>query len=105
MPMSNNGFSKLVEETGELQQVAGKMLDYGLACDDHPDGGKPLVDRFIEESGDVIAAIYFIMQKYNLSSEDLNKRTSLKLNTFKAWDDKSCTAADDLPEFLKKQAD
>lgn len=24
MPMSNNGFSKLVEETGELQQVAGK---------------------------------------------------------------------------------
>ena len=87
MPMTNNGFSKLAEETGELQQVVGKVLAYGLECDNHPDGGKPLVDRFIEESGDVIAAIYFIMQKYNLSSEDLNKRTSLKLNTFKAWDE------------------
>ena len=27
MPMSNNGFSKLAEETGELQQVIGKVYD------------------------------------------------------------------------------
>ena len=44
--MSNNGFSKLVEETGELQQVAGKVLAYGLACDDHPDRAESLREEF-----------------------------------------------------------
>ena len=86
MSMSNNGFAKLVEEAGELQQVAGKVLAYGLGCDNHPDGGKPLVDRFIDESGDVIAAIYFIVQKYNLNINDMDRRVETKLNTFKAWD-------------------
>ncbi len=28
MPMTNNGLSKLVEELGELGQVAGKMLQF-----------------------------------------------------------------------------
>ena len=87
MPMSNNGFSKLAEETGELQQVIGKTLAYGLGCDDHPDGGKPLVDRFIEESGDVIAAIYFIIEKYNLDINAIDRRVSSKLPIFKRWDE------------------
>ena len=86
MAMSNNGFSKLVEETGELQQVVGKVLAYGLGCDSHPDGDKPLVDRFIEESGDVIASIYFIAQKYNLNINAIDRRVSDKLIIFKQWD-------------------
>ena len=86
MTMSNNGFSKLVEETGELQQVAGKVLAYGLGCDNHPDGGKPLTDRFLEESGDVIASIYFIVQKYNLNINAIDRRVSDKLIIFKQWD-------------------
>ena len=84
--MSNNGFSKLAEETGELQQVIGKVLAYGLKCDNHPDGGKPLADRFIEESGDVIASIYFIVQKYNLNINAIDRRVSDKLIIFKQWD-------------------
>ena len=86
MPMSNNGFSKLAEETGELQQVVGKVLAYGLECDNHPDGGKPLTDRFLEESGDVIASIYFIVQKYNLNINAIDRRVSDKLIIFKQWD-------------------
>ncbi len=86
MPMTNNGFSKLAEETGELQQVIGKVLAYGLECDNHPDGGKPLTDRFIEESGDVIASIYFIAQKYNLNINAIDRRVSSKLTIFKQWD-------------------
>ena len=86
MPMSNNGFSKLAEETGELQQVIGKVLAYGLKCGNHPDGGKPLVDRFIEESGDVIASIYFIAQKYNLNINAIDRRVASKLAIFKQWD-------------------
>ena len=86
MFMSNNGFSKLTEETGELQQVIGKVLAYGLKCDNHPDGGKPLADRFIEESGDVIASIYFIVQKYNLNINAIDRRVSDKLIIFKQWD-------------------
>lgn len=87
MTMSNNGLSKLAEETGELQQVIGKALAYGLDCKDHPDGGKPLVKRFIEESGDVIAAICFVMLKHGLSQDSLNERTASKLQTFKNWDE------------------
>lgn len=87
MGMSNNGLSKLAEETGELQQVIGKALAYGLICDDHPDGGKPLNDRFVEEAGDVIAAICFVMLKHELSQDALNERAALKLAVFKAWDE------------------
>lgn len=86
MSMSNNGLSKLTEEVGELQQVIGKALAYGLDCKDHPDGGKPLTDRFIEESGDVIASIYFIVQKYNLNINAIDRRVSSKLAIFKKWD-------------------
>lgn len=85
--MSNNGLSKLAEETGELQQVIGKALAYGLDCKEHPDGGKPLDERFIEEAGDVIAAICFVMLKHDLSQDALNERSALKLQTFKNWDE------------------
>lgn len=86
MPMSNNGLSKLVEELGELQQVAGKMLAYGIECENHPDGGSPLVDRFAEESADVMAAIGFVVMK-NLPDKEksIYKRMDEKMKLFKQW--------------------
>lgn len=37
MPMTANGLAKLLEELGELSQVAAKKLAY-FHTDEHPDG-------------------------------------------------------------------
>lgn len=87
MTMSNNGFSKLIEETGELQQVSGKILAYGMAAD-HPDGKGALDNRFVEEAGDTVAAINFVADKYGSGIGDrIAKIAAEKLALFKQWDE------------------
>ncbi len=89
MPMSNDGLNKLIEESGELQQVLGKWLAYPDHIDKchHPDGGKPLLERFVEEAGDVIAAINFVAQKKAINPTWINRRASEKLKLFEKWDE------------------
>lgn len=49
--MPAKGLAKLIEECGELQQIAGKKLAY-YTTDEHPDGQGPLSTRLEDEIAD-----------------------------------------------------
>jgi len=79
------GLSKLVEETGELQQVLGKILGCGTL--DHWDGD--LTERLIAELGDVRAAIRFFEDKNldHMQRIKVYRREAAKLAVFNDWHD------------------
>lgn len=83
MTMSNDGLSKLIEEIGELGQVCGKVLAYGLG--EHPDGKGELKERLEEELADVEASIYFVTEVLELDSQFTAQRAARKLGLFRAW--------------------
>lgn len=99
MPMSANGLSKLIEEMGELTQVAGKMLAYP-DTDDHPDGGEPLSIRLEKEMADVLAAIEFVAETHGLSQVNINYRKCYKLGTYRRWHQEPLTTAPPPPPQL-----
>jgi NTP pyrophosphatase (non-canonical NTP hydrolase) len=84
MPMTAKGLAKLIEECGELIQVAGKRLAY-YTTDEHPDGGAPLSQRLEQEIGDVIAACNFVVTEHHLDAGQIGNRVALKLQRFRAW--------------------
>lgn len=87
--MAHKGLAKLAEELGELQQVVGKLLaspEGDHPEGDHPDGGPPLLQRFEEEAGDVLAAIAFSSEKIGAVDEAIFKRADIKFGLFKKWD-------------------
>lgn len=79
------GTSKLLEETGELQQVLGKLIgSHGET--EHYDGSD-LRQRLIEEMGDVYAALSFF-EGHNLTEVEVERvadRTRKKLVLFEKW--------------------
>lgn len=84
MVMALTGIPKLIEECGELQQVLGKRLAYWTQ-DIHPDGGVPLNVRMADEMGDVMAAIWFVAQRWGLMA-DVDERARQKYVQFSEWD-------------------
>ena len=88
MPMLHNGLAKLVEECGELGQVAGKMLQYPALQTainiSHPDGTF-LRERIIEELGDVLAACEHVAKRLNLDWQRILERRKTKLALFEKW--------------------
>ena len=78
-----NGLSKLIEECGELIQVAGKIIGLGDAGD-HWDGTN-LRQRLEEEIADVRAATMYVMAKWELDALDIGHRTGAKLRLFQDW--------------------
>lgn len=79
------GLGKLVEETGELTQVLGKLI--GTAGDTKHWEGSDLKFRLLGEMGDVLAAIDFISEE-NLTEDDmleLEARRTQKLKTYRKW--------------------
>lgn len=83
MTMAGNGLVKLVEELGELAQVAAKKLAY-MNTDLHPDG-KSLKARMEEEMADVVAACIFVRGKFDLDEGIMNDRIAKKLALFEEW--------------------
>lgn len=83
--MSGNGLVKLMEECGELVQIAAKKLAY-YDTDIHPDGKGSLRTRMTEEMGDVLAAIDFVTRKFEISEGALDARRKMKLELFSEWD-------------------
>lgn len=80
-----NGLSKLIEELGELQQVCGKLIGSEGNLD-HWSGD--LKDKFIEELGDVYAALEFFIAK-NFNSYDMTRietQRHQKEELFIQWD-------------------
>lgn len=84
MAMAHNGLAKLLEECGELAQVAGKILQYPTG--EHPDGQGPLVERLETEMADVLAAMRFVSGKFSIDPARVNARAVTKFDLFNKWD-------------------
>lgn len=82
--MTAKGLAKLIEECGELQQVCGKKLAY-FDTDRHPDGTQ-LSLRMQDEIADVLAAVQFVVHKFNLDNKEINARIIRKTRMFESWD-------------------
>lgn len=82
--MTANGLAKLLEELGELAQVAAKRLAY-FHTSTHPDGAGDLNERMEAEIADVYAACGFVVQQFGLSDATINNRALSKLALFKKW--------------------
>jgi len=84
MPMTANGLAKLLEELGELSQVAAKRLAY-FHTTTHPDGAGDLNERMEAEMGDVAAACAFVQQQFGLNDQAIERRAAIKLALFQEW--------------------
>lgn len=84
MPMSNKGLTKLVEECGELIQIASKKIAY-IDTDEHPDGEGSMKTRLEEEAADVMASITFVAETFGLDYNKLEQRAMEKYKRFKKW--------------------
>lgn len=77
------GLGKVIEESGELAQVAGKLIA-NSGERSHWDG-TDLHDRLIEELGDVLAAIDFLIEANGLHAAAVRQRADNKLTLFRRW--------------------
>lgn len=78
------GVSKLIEECGEVLQVAGKLIATGGRTDHW--SGHDLGADLEEELGDLLAAITFVIQHNpQLGSLAIADRTEEKTELFEAW--------------------
>lgn len=84
MVMALNGNAKLVEETGELLQVVGKLLAFPYQ-DEHPDGKGSLKTRLEDEVADVLASLRLTAHLKNLDMERIDARVQEKLELFLRW--------------------
>jgi hypothetical protein len=75
--------SKLIEETGELGQVAGKIIGAEGATI-HFDGSD-LRERMVEEMADVLAAIDVVIELNGLPIGDVQRRRYYKRELFRGW--------------------
>jgi NTP pyrophosphatase (non-canonical NTP hydrolase) len=80
-----NGLSKLIEECGEVMQVAGKIIGNG-GGELHWDGSV-LPDRLLLELGDLQAAIMFLLSHYDyvLAESKVALRVQKKIALFEEW--------------------
>jgi NTP pyrophosphatase (non-canonical NTP hydrolase) len=77
------GISKLIEEAGEVLQVAGKLIAiHGEEA--HWDGSN-LRQRLQEEMGDLTAALLFVAEACGLDERFIQERAARKLEQFRAW--------------------
>lgn len=75
MPMHGNGLTKLMEECGELVQIAAKKSAY-INTDRHPDGMGSLRTRLENEIADVLAACTFVISVFKLRQTRIDKRVA-----------------------------
>ena len=75
--------SKITEEAGEVLQVIGKLVGTGGEIM-HWDGSN-LLERLIEEIGDVLAACEFVISVNNIDLTKVEERRKQKLALFFKW--------------------
>lgn len=80
------GLAKLVEECGEVIQVAGKLM----ATDGDPEhwSGENLAERLEEELGDLEAAVTFFIacnHHRHLHADAVAQRARRKFHQFEEW--------------------
>lgn len=84
MTMHLDGLTKLIEECGELIQIAAKKQAY-FDTDVHPDGKGSMKKRLEEEVSDVIAACVFAVEVLELDEAVIEPRAKMKLERFREW--------------------
>lgn len=77
------GISKLLEEAGEVAQVAGKII--GANGQTIHFDGSDLRVRLVEELADLSAAIEFVLSENDLNRALFRSRAEKKLTLFRAW--------------------
>lgn len=77
------GLAKLIEEAGEVQQVAGKLVMTGGRVE-HWDG-TDLRARLQEEIADLMAACRFVAEAAGLVTASIADRSLRKLRQFREW--------------------
>lgn len=82
--MTGKGLAKLIEECGELIQVAGKRLAY-YTTDYPPDNGPRLTQRLEEEICDVMAAYLLVVTLNELELKLVDERETMKFKRFMEW--------------------
>lgn len=87
------GLAKFIEEMGELTQVLAKIMAKGGDAGDHWDGKGRLMDRLIEEIGDVEAAMQFFIVINGLPEGRIQHRADGKLQNFHYWQSTQRAAA------------
>lgn len=80
-----SGLSKLIEESGEVMQVAGKLL--GTGGEVHHWDGSNLRDKLEEELADLMAAVFFVIEHNKLDENKIRERGERKLKVFEKWHD------------------
>lgn len=85
MPMEKKGLVKLVEECGELIQIAAKKMAT-MESDEHWDSKGSMKKRLEEEIADVSAATAFVAIKFDLDLEYIYNRIDEKILKFQKWD-------------------
>jgi NTP pyrophosphatase (non-canonical NTP hydrolase) len=83
MAMHNKGLTKLMEECGELIQICAKKSAY-MNIDRHPDGSS-LKHRLEDEIADVVAALTFVVEKFDLDVPYMDERSQDKLALYEQW--------------------
>jgi NTP pyrophosphatase (non-canonical NTP hydrolase) len=77
------GISKLIEECGEVIQVAGKLMG-ARGSIAHFDGSN-LKERLEDEIGDALAACRFVVKRCGLDLARVMSRCETKLALFEHW--------------------
>ncbi len=77
------GLSRLIEESGEVQQVAGKLIG-AHGADTHYDD-TDLRDRLTLELGDLYAAFSFVVDSNDLDWAAINQRSEKKRDKYNRW--------------------
>lgn len=83
MALAMKGLCKLVEECGELVQIAAKKQQC-MNTDIHFDG-KSIASRMEDEMGDVLASIEYTALELGLDKKRIRDRANLKLALFRSW--------------------
>jgi hypothetical protein len=77
------GLSKLIEEMGEVGQVAGKLI--ATSGETAHWDGSDLRQRLLEETADLAAAIDFVTTINGLATDEWHARYRDKLALFAKW--------------------
>ncbi len=81
------GMSKVIEESGELGQVFGKIQSAGGATV-YPWGNVDLKAKTVEEVADLLAALTFMVKKSpHVDEAAVSERMAKKFKLFEAWAD------------------
>lgn len=77
------GLYKLVEECGEVLQIAGKLGPFPNGS--HPDGKGDMKERLEDELADLAAAMHYVSEENGLDAQRISERAQMKLDQFREW--------------------